>query len=242
MSQEYREKIRKLLSLAQSSNEHEAKAALLKARALMAEHKISEAEVMDAEKNVVTVRINRIFSEKNDGWVAVLANVIGDYHCCKSAFNGSPWSDAITPCFIGFEEDANVCKEIFEYAVDFVIRMGEINRTPLRPGGNDPTRDLIDILLWKNCSGNSVNEFGIGFAEGLKQLYDEQKSAKTGIKEDEEFALVMQIPKEVEDATKGMEERSVSIGVNPSSRNYAAGLEAGRSFQTHAALKGGTSE
>ena len=39
--QDYREKIKKLLALSESSNEHEAKSALLKAKKLMAEHKLS---------------------------------------------------------------------------------------------------------------------------------------------------------------------------------------------------------
>ena len=41
---DYKEKIRKLLALAESENENEAKAALLKARELMAEHKLSEMD------------------------------------------------------------------------------------------------------------------------------------------------------------------------------------------------------
>ena len=47
---DYKDKIRKLLALAQSPNEHEARAALLKARQLMAEHKLSEAELRDPVK------------------------------------------------------------------------------------------------------------------------------------------------------------------------------------------------
>lgn len=49
----YKEKIRKLLALAESPNEHEARAALLKARQLMAEHKLTEAELKDVEKQEV---------------------------------------------------------------------------------------------------------------------------------------------------------------------------------------------
>ena len=40
-----KDKIRKLLALAKSPEEHEAKAALLKARQLMAEHKLTEEEL-----------------------------------------------------------------------------------------------------------------------------------------------------------------------------------------------------
>lgn len=39
---DYKEKIKKLLALSESSNEHEAKAALLKARELMAEHNLNK--------------------------------------------------------------------------------------------------------------------------------------------------------------------------------------------------------
>ena len=42
---DYKDKIRKLLALAQSPVEAEAKAALLKARELMAKHKLTEAEL-----------------------------------------------------------------------------------------------------------------------------------------------------------------------------------------------------
>ena len=43
----YKEKIKKLLALSESSNEHEAKAALLKAKQLMIEHKITESYLTD---------------------------------------------------------------------------------------------------------------------------------------------------------------------------------------------------
>ena len=45
-----KDKIKKLLALATSPNENEAKAALLKAKKLMMDHKISEAEVQGLNK------------------------------------------------------------------------------------------------------------------------------------------------------------------------------------------------
>ena len=53
MEKDYSEKIKKLLALAESPNEHEAKAALLKAKELMAEHKLSELDVKDVGKKEV---------------------------------------------------------------------------------------------------------------------------------------------------------------------------------------------
>ena len=53
MAIDYKEKIRKLLALAESPVEAEARAALLKARQLMAEHKLTERECREAEQRVV---------------------------------------------------------------------------------------------------------------------------------------------------------------------------------------------
>ena len=57
---DYKDKIRKLLALAKSPEPEEAKLALLKARKLMAEHKLSER---DLEERNTTV-IKRAISEK----------------------------------------------------------------------------------------------------------------------------------------------------------------------------------
>lgn len=57
---DYKDKIRKLLALAKSPEPEEAKLALLKARKLMAEHKLSER---DLEERNTTV-IKRAIGEK----------------------------------------------------------------------------------------------------------------------------------------------------------------------------------
>ena len=49
----YEEKIKKLLALAESDNEHEAKAALLKAKELMAIYKIESFDLNGNEKKSV---------------------------------------------------------------------------------------------------------------------------------------------------------------------------------------------
>lgn len=50
MATNIKDKIAKLLALAESPNENEARAALLKARELMAEHKLRPEEIEKAEK------------------------------------------------------------------------------------------------------------------------------------------------------------------------------------------------
>ena len=78
MEKDYREKIKKLLALAESSNEHEAKAALLKAKELMAEHKLSEMDVKDAgKKEVKEILLEGMqASTRYNPWIIPLSTVI----------------------------------------------------------------------------------------------------------------------------------------------------------------------
>lgn len=67
-------KIRKCLALSASSNENEAAAALAKARELMAEHGVSDADLAMAEIEEATARGNRAFNPP--AWENVLAHVV----------------------------------------------------------------------------------------------------------------------------------------------------------------------
>ena len=85
MEKDYREKIKKLLALAESPNEHEAKAALLKAKELMAEHKLSELDVKDTgKKEVKEVLLEGMqASTRHNPWIIPLSTVIGENYCCN---------------------------------------------------------------------------------------------------------------------------------------------------------------
>ncbi|MCD8397499.1 MAG: DUF2786 domain-containing protein [Lachnospiraceae bacterium] len=73
MAIDYKAKIKKLLALADSPNENEAKAALMKARALMAEHKLREADCMDTRNMTVERRLTGLTcTKRNGGWMAPL--------------------------------------------------------------------------------------------------------------------------------------------------------------------------
>ena len=106
MATDYKEKIKKLLALAESPNEHEAKAALLKARQLMAEHKLMEAEVKDVEKQVVKeVWTDITCSKRRNPWVVHLSAAIGGNYCCKGCRRHRPGEQTQQIGFIGFEDD-----------------------------------------------------------------------------------------------------------------------------------------
>lgn len=68
---DYKDKIRKLLALAKSPEPEEAKFALLKARKLMAEHKLSERDLEERNTTVIKRAISETFSKKANSWIVV---------------------------------------------------------------------------------------------------------------------------------------------------------------------------
>lgn len=67
---DYKDKIRKLLALAKSPEPEEAKFALLKARKLMAEHKLSERDLEERNTTVIKRAIRETFSKKANSWIS----------------------------------------------------------------------------------------------------------------------------------------------------------------------------
>lgn len=80
MATNIKDKIAKLLALAESPNENEAKAALLKARELMAEHKLRPEDVKKAKKEKVIRKVLDITcTAMTNPWAASLLR------CCCGA-------------------------------------------------------------------------------------------------------------------------------------------------------------
>lgn len=121
---DYKEKIRKLLALAESPVEAEARAALLKARQLMAEHKLTERECRAAEKQAVRDVLTDITcSKRREPWIIPLSATIGESYCCKGYRKRYYGQQTQHVGFIGLEDDVEICIAVFKYAVD-CIRAG----------------------------------------------------------------------------------------------------------------------
>lgn len=183
---DYKEKIRKLLALSKSPNEHEARAALLKARELMADHKLTEAELKDIKaQDVKEVQSGISCSKRRNPWIVKLSNVIAGNFCCR-AFRTSYKGRQIQKIgFIGFEEDADICTKVFQYAVDCV--MAEIKRI------KKDYQDYYSSYVKKLC-----DSYGYGFAYGVYISFERQQEEKA----EEGWGLVMVVPKEVIEATE----------------------------------------
>lgn len=185
MGKDYTEKIKKLLKLAESPNPHEAKAALLKARQLMKEHKISEAMVKDTEKREVKKILTDItFSERRDPWIENLSVTIGENYCCRSWHMRTSGMQTKTIGFVGLDGDIDVCISVFKYAVACV--QSDIKRIRADNDGCYSTQYVKQMC----------NSYGFGYGLGVKEAFQKQNESN------EEYGLVMVVPQEVEETMK----------------------------------------
>lgn len=118
--QDYREKIKKLLALSESSNEHEAKSALLKAKKLMAEHKIAEIDLEGiGKKKVVHIKTEFDCSKRREAWMISLSAIIGQNFCCQSYRRKEYNKQVATICFVGLANgewvECEGCGKIINY-------------------------------------------------------------------------------------------------------------------------------
>ena len=223
-NKDYREKIRKLLSLAESPNEHEAKAALLKARQLMAEHKLTEKECKDASKQKVKdIRTDITCSKRRNPWVVELSAVIGENYCCQGYRNRHYGEQTNHIGFIGLEDDVEVCVAIFKYAVDCIL--SEIKRI------KKENECYYSSYVKKIC-----DSYGYGFVTGISEAFERQQ------KENEQgWGLVLSMPQEVIDASQhlGRKEFKSRAEDNISQSAYAWGYYEGKEFDPTKRLQEG---
>ena len=221
-----KDKIRKLLALAHSPNEHEAKAALLKARELMAEHKLTEAECEEAARQQVkNIKTAWTCSKRRDPWLIQLSAVIGEHYCCKGYRTHYSGRQTQEIGFIGLEDDAEVCVEIFDYAARCVAaRTKEIKK------------ELSGYFT--RYIRREADSYGYGFVVGLQEAYDEQQRRKEA--DESGWGLVLVIPKEVEEASQhlGKEEFHASTEGDLTAGSFLQGRKDGREFDPGRVLKG----
>lgn len=215
MAVDYKEKIRRCLALAESPNEYEARAALLKARQLMAKHKLTEAELKDVEKKAVKdIQTDITCSKRRNPWIVRLSGVIGENYCCKGYRKHGYWEQTQAIGFIGFEDDVEVCVAIFKYAVDCVL--AECKRI------KKENACYYSSYTKKLCDSYSYG-FTIGVAEAFRKQQEENEQG---------WGLVLVTPKEVEEAAKdwGKSKFNSRSEEDISGEAYATGYRRGKEF------------
>ena len=173
---DYKDKIRKLLALAKSPEPEEAKLALLKARKLMAEHKLTERDLDEHDTTVIQQEIDETFSKKANSWMAPLSSIIGENYCCaayrcKRGAKTTVWRVG----FIGLKDDFEICVKIFRYAV----RCVKSEQKKLRKQHRDY---YTPQEIAKIC-----DSYGYGFARGVYEAFTRQNE------ENQEYGLVTKL-------------------------------------------------
>ncbi len=218
---DYRTKIQKLLALAESDNENEAKAALLKAKELMMEHKLSEKDFIKKESNVKKIITNYSYTKRGEFWIGALAMILGENYCCRVAAAKGYGEQKRTIMFVGLEEDADLCNEIFSYAVD-TIR--ELSEQYLKNKGKTSSTKYNNMIK---------RSYAIGFVEGIKLAYDEQRADH-----EKDWGLVLVRAKEVDEAcTNFRKDNYKGKGTTINTGSHNAGLEEGSKFNPKKLLK-----
>lgn len=219
-----KDKIAKLLALAESPNEAEAKAALLKARELMAKNKLTPEECQKQKNQKVVKDFTDIqCTAMTNPWAASLSAVIADNYCCRAINRKRKGYKTATIGFIGLEDDFEICKRIFLYAYDCIAstRKREIKRNPWDDRGT---------------YRKAVNAYGWGFCEGLQDAFKAQKA------EHQEWGLVMVTPQAVVEEADGLG-KPRAIGRNEVDMDALGarqkGYRDGLKFDPNSRLEGG---
>lgn len=160
MATNYKDKIKKLLALAESPNENEAREALLKARELMARHKLTEADLNDdvSSQGVKNINTGITCSKRRNPWIIDLTSVIGENYCCKGYREHKYGKQTQYIGFVGLENDVEICVFAFKYSVDCVLsKTRELTEKYTKLGYNS---DYIKRLC---------NSYGYGFVVGVEK-------------------------------------------------------------------------
>lgn len=184
MNENIVKKIQKLLEMAERGTENEKQVALIKAQKLMLDYHIEDAELngYDATNKKVVYK----FSNKVNcyaSWAKKLSVLISkNFRCQPTYLVKSHSKGKIIRCAIyGFEEDVEICLEVFEKAHEY-----------MRKG----SKTLINWYYRCNKPVKGVKEdYCQGFLKGLEEGFHQQ------ILGNQKYAVMVVVPKEVKEET-----------------------------------------
>ena len=206
-----REKIKKLLSLATSANENEARDALLKAKELMAKNKLSEDDFEEAKAGIVHNMYNNVKWTTDSGkiWMATLCRVLAENYCCVSSWGTPRGTRTHVLMLSGCKDDVELCGSAIEYAVEFICSKVKILKRRY-PRQSDRTIE---------------SSYANGFICGLEIAFEEQKE------EHPEWGLVVVKSEELRDWEDTLSTRNVTTKATPmDALAYMSGQTDGMKF------------
>lgn len=190
-------RIKKLLTMAERGTKHEKEIAFFKAQELLAKHHLSIGDVLDINKEKVANIIIEV-NVKKRGYCNI-ANIIADNFRCM-LYIQHRGSGVVYPVFLGMETDAVVAGEIAKAALAFAKK--EADRV---------------AHYYYNKTGASAGvreEWLHGFVNGLNSGFKAQVISSS------ETAIMVVIPKEVDDAYKNLKFSKRRTTLTSADRNH----------------------
>ena len=216
--EQVKDRIAKLLALAgNNSSEEEARAAILKARSLMAEFKLRPDDCEQiAKQKVVRELVGISVTGKKYAWAVTLSAVIAARYCCRAYRSHRKGAMTQRIGFVGLEDDFTICSRIFAYAFDCVTTVSE--------SIFNADRDMYTSSYRRKLA----EAYGWAFVHGLNYAFEQQD------KQHQEWGLVMTVPQVVNDVT--FDSKKPSSWGNDKSQGMAhlavvqRGFEDGKNF------------
>jgi hypothetical protein len=144
------DRIRKLLNLSESVNEHEAAAAAAKAHALLAEHNLQMSDIPEDGRGCTATTSETKTRVKLEEWAFILAARTAKAFSC-----GYYHSSLGRTVFVGVGADAEVCAWTFSYLYRSLLRMATAYMRDRRGRGS-----AIDGQLRASYLGGAVDVIG----------------------------------------------------------------------------------
>ena len=207
------DKIKKLMALSKSSNEHEAQLAMTRAQELLLKHHLTMDDIKDKEAGLKVIEIDIIKGKRIPNWKLVLAKTLSKNLRCKSIVVNPGDTNYVR--IVGGEEDAEVVELLFIYAIGFI---------------ESQTRKLRrQVRKEQGTAAGTTDSYIYGFLVGLAEYFKEQ------VKANQEWGLVLIIPDEV---TKSIKEKysptskNLNLSIRPGTNEdaFKKGKEEGKSF------------
>ena len=208
------EKIKKVMALAENNpNENEAIAAALKAQKLMAKFHINEDELGEELTESKLESMECEVGGKTQKWKLQLAVVLANNFRCKIYLKNN------NVTFYGFEEDVNVCSEVFHSLYKIGVKLSDKLKRETRKE--------------KGTAKGIRNTFCVGFVAGIKSELEKQCTA-----------LMIVIPKEVNDGYAKMSAnwekgKSSNLRIGSDRSVYEKGFQSGKDAVRKRSIEGG---
>ena len=224
-------KVKKLLRLSESDNEHEANLALQRASELMREHCISEAQVQGASKEKIeSIDFENIhFPSNTKNWSQSLAASVARAFGCKPIFVADKYSHQFNTKYVmqvfGTATDRATVQVMLDYSYATVKRL--IKKEQKRLKLEDP---------WENVKKYSHN-FRVGLAVSMRSTLETIRDQNEQEVDDKtQYGIILyDKSKRVESLFKEKYPRPLrslgSLSTRGSASGYNAGRESGKSVK-----------